>query len=118
MASLPPALLTLISQSRSLKPYAMVHIAFKTVYLFLAFLALPQALAAPVDGSDRRSPDDTVDIGHRDVHSINHSGSVGHFTKRALPTPADIARRDVYSVNHSGSVGHNTKRALPTAAPL
>ena len=35
----------------------MVHVAFKTVYLFLAFFALPQVLAAPGAANlDRRAP--------------------------------------------------------------
>ena len=94
VTNIPLSLISALS-----KPYQMVSVVFKTVYLFLALLALPQALAAPgatvVDLHSRATPDEILKL-HNNLRASSNlppltwSGSLEAFASSRV----NACRRD------------------------
>ena len=87
----------------------MVHVISKTVYFFLALVALSQVLAAPVDEPrpDTLDPTDAADL-----------------ARRSLNPATSIRRANAVASAHNGGSGHSARHvdtgniARRTAAPL
>ena len=124
----------------------MVHLTFKTVYFFLALVALSQVFAAPVDKPrpDSLDPTDAADLARRSLNPATsmrranavasaHNGGSGKSARHV--DTGDIARRTAAPLPAGGTtpqspsaadrlikekslVGHNNFRTSHGASPL